>query len=214
MRYHPAMPVQHDALRGMALREAKAALRGRILAARDAMPAGERAAASAAICARIRALASWIAADHVLLTLAFRSEYDPGALIGDALAAGKTVVLPRVDEAGRVLVLHRVLDLARDIAPGYRGIPEPLAACPVIDPARIDWVLVPGVAFDWLGRRLGYGGGFYDRLLPSLRPGVPRVAGIYRLQLVDAVPAAPHDASVDAVVTEDSVIASGAGADA
>ena len=66
----------------------------------------------------------------------------------------------------------------------------------------IDWVLVPGVAFDRDGRRLGYGGGYYDRLLPLLSPRAARVAGAFDLQIVDRVPAAPHDVAVDAIVTE------------
>jgi 5-formyltetrahydrofolate cyclo-ligase len=111
------------------------------------------------------------------------------------------VVLPRVDTTRRMLVLHEVHDLARDVAPGYRGIPEPHAGAPLVAPDAIGFALVPGVAFDAGGRRLGYGGGFYDRLLPLLPAGVARVAGAFDLQLVDRVPAALHDLTVDVVVT-------------
>lgn len=202
MRYHPGMSLPDDAPRGLALREAKAALRAQILAVRDAMSGAQRGSADAAISARVLALASWQQATHVLLTAAFRSEYDPRALVDAALSAGKVVGLPRVDTRTRMLVLHRVQDPERDVSPGYRTIPEPLPHTPVLDPAHIDWVLVPGVAFDLHGRRLGYGGGFYDRLLPSLRPGSARVAAIYAMQLVASVPAAPHDTTVDLIVTE------------
>jgi len=68
--------------------------------------------------------------------------------------------------------------------------------------ASIDWVLVPGIGFDAEGRRVGYGGGYYDRLLPLLENGAARVAGAFDLQIVERVPAAPHDATVDAIVTE------------
>ena len=61
---------------------------------------------------------------------------------------------------------------------------------------------MPGVAFDADGRRLGYGGGYYDRLLPLLPPTAPRVAGAFEVQLVDCVPAAPHDIGVDCIATE------------
>jgi 5-formyltetrahydrofolate cyclo-ligase len=63
-------------------------------------------------------------------------------------------------------------------------------------------VLVPGLAFDATGRRLGYGGGYYDRLLPFLSPAAPRVAGAFEAQIVDSVPTAPHDITVDCIVTE------------
>ncbi len=63
-------------------------------------------------------------------------------------------------------------------------------------------MLVPGVAFDPYGYRIGYGGGYYDRLLPLLRRDVRRVSGAFELQVVDRVPTAPHDLTVDAIVTE------------
>jgi 5-formyltetrahydrofolate cyclo-ligase len=71
-----------------------------------------------------------------------------------------------------------------------------------VAPEAIDWVLVPGVAFDPQGGRLGYGGGYYDRLLPLLPSMTRRVAGAFELQVVERVPAAPHDLRVDAVITE------------
>ena len=101
-----------------------------------------------------------------------------------------------------MLEIHAVCDTGREIAPGYRGIPEPHADCPRVALASIDWVLVPGIAFDAEGRRVGYGGGYYDRLLPLLEKGAARVAGAFELQIVERVPAAPHDTTVDAIVTE------------
>lgn len=190
---------------GILLRDAKRKLRECIMAARDAMPAQARAEASRAIANRICGLDSWARAQVVLLTLPFRSEWDAAQVALHALAGHKTLTLPRVDPAARVLQLHHVIDLARDIVPGYLGIPEPRAACPAIDRRAIDWILVPGVAFDAAGHRLGYGGGFYDRLLLEL-PRAPRVAGAFELQLVDALPRAPHDCVVDAIVTERRVI--------
>lgn len=204
MRYHGNMSPrsEQDRPQGMALHEAKLAARTHVLAGRDGMPKAQRDAAAAAITARLTVLPSYQAASTVLLTLAFRSEWDTMPLVRQALTHGKTVALPRVDPAARMLVLHRISDAVHDIEPGYRGIPEPLATCPLVDPGEIDWVLVPGVAFDREGRRLGYGGGFYDRLLPLIRPGVARIAGAYAMQLADVVPSAPHDARVDAVITE------------
>ena len=90
-----------------------------------------------------------------------------------------------------------------DAEPGFRGIPEPRLGRPRIEPAAVDWVLVPGVAFDAAGRRLGYGGGYYDRLLPLVPAGRRRASRApSTCRSCRRVPAAPHDLAVDTVVTE------------
>ncbi|MEO8304289.1 MAG: 5-formyltetrahydrofolate cyclo-ligase [Betaproteobacteria bacterium] len=198
----PASRSDAGAPQGVALREAKLALRRVILARRDAQPAEVHAASSRSIVARIAALPRFASAKAVLLTLPFRAEWDTRPLVRAALAAGKTVVVPRVDAQSRMLDLHSIGDPERDVVAGLQGIPEPLPDRPRIPRDAIDFVVVPGVAFDYKGRRLGYGGGYYDRLLPLLSPRAARVAGAFELQLVDLVPAAPHDIAVDAIVTE------------
>jgi 5-formyltetrahydrofolate cyclo-ligase len=183
-------------------RERKRSLRDAILAMRDALDPAWREEASAAIAARIGEDAFFHRARTVLLTLPFRSEWNAMLVVERALAAGKIVAVPRVEPAERMLRAYRIADAGRDIEPGYRGIPEPRVGCPAIALDRIDWVLVPGVAFDTAGRRLGYGGGYYDRLLPFVSPTAARVAGAFDMQIVDAVPTAAHDLGVDVVVTE------------
>jgi 5-formyltetrahydrofolate cyclo-ligase len=184
------------------LLDAKRGLRARILRERDATPAEDRATASASIAALLLAREDFASSKTVLLTLPFGSEWDTRALLRAALAGAKTVALPRVNLATRMLDICAITRLEHDAAPGYRGIPEPGAHCELLGVASIDWVLVPGVAFDRTGHRIGYGGGYYDRLLPLLRADAHRVAGAFELQLVDHVPAASHDVAVDAVVTE------------
>ncbi len=210
LRYHPHMisnaAIGSDDPVGPALRDAKRVLREQVLAARDALAPPLRARLAEAIAGRIARLPSFAAAHTVLLTLAFKSEWDTLPLVHAALAAGKTVVLPRVDVGARMLGLHAIHDPAADIAPGYQGIPEPGLHCPTVAPGGVGWVLVPGVAFDPCGRRLGYGGGFYDRLLPLFAPATARVAGAFDVQIVPRVPAAPHDLAVHAIVTETRTI--------
>ncbi|HKU85750.1 MAG TPA: 5-formyltetrahydrofolate cyclo-ligase [Casimicrobiaceae bacterium] len=191
----------------MTLRDDKRTLRESVTAARDALPAVLRASASRSIADRIATLPSWRAARVVLLTLPFRSEWDARLVARDALAAGKTVTVPRVVQSSRMLRALAIEDLERDVEAGYRGIPEPRADLPAIPLDRIDWVLVPGIAFDPAGTRLGYGGGYYDRLLPLLQPPVERVAGAFEVQLVDRVPSARHDIGVDCIVTERRMLA-------
>lgn len=191
---------------GSALHAAKRELRLRILAERDALRPEERDHAARVITARILALPSFVAARTVLLTLAYGSEWDTLPLLNAALAAGKTVVLPRVDLATRMLELRSILDPVADVEYGHRDIREPMLRCPLLQPTAIDWVLVPGVAFDLTGRRLGYGGGYYDRLLPLLVPDTPLVAGAFDLQLVSNVPVGTHDLAVQLIVTESTTI--------
>ena len=191
---------------GAALHEAKRALRERITAERDALAAAARDAASGTICDRILALPSFAAAHRPLLTLPFRSEWNTRALLEAALARGDEVLLPRVDERKRMLDLFAVEDIERDTAPGYCGIPEPRETLPRRTIHDIDFVLVPGVAFDERGHRLGYGGGYYDRLLALLPPGVAKVAGAFDCQMTASIPHAPHDLAVDVIVTPSRVI--------
>jgi 5-formyltetrahydrofolate cyclo-ligase len=191
-------------------RDAKRLMRERILRARDALPPESRLRFGNAIVAALAEREDFRHARTALLSLAFRSEWETRPLLAAALALGKTVVVPRVDRPSRMLELHAISDLGRDIAPGYLGIDEPLPHCASVEPTAIDWVLVPGVAFDLSGHRIGYGGGYYDRLLPSLRRDAPRIAGAFELQIVERIQAAPHDVRIDAIVTEARTIVPGA----
>jgi 5-formyltetrahydrofolate cyclo-ligase len=200
-----------SALTGSALHEAKRAMRAQMIAARDALADDVRAAASQSIGVRIQALPSYLTARVVLVTLPFASEWDSRPFAIAALASGRTLVVPRVNGATRMLELHAIGDIAADVRPGYRGIPEPLPTMPRIAAAAIDWVLVPGVAFGRDGSRLGYGGGYYDRLIATLDPATVLIAGAFDVQIAERIPAAAHDLRVDMVVTETRVLPAGAG---
>jgi len=190
-------------------RDAKRALRERVLRSRDALPAEARLRFGDAIVAALCARGDFRGARIVLLSLAFRSEWDTRPLFAIARALGKTTVAPRVNREKRMLELHVVEDPERDVAPGHLGIDEPLPHCRSVGLEAIDWVLVPGVAFDLAGHRIGYGGGYYDRLLPGLRADARRIAGAFELQIVERVPAAAHDVKVGAIVTEERTIVPG-----
>lgn len=168
---------------------------------RAAMVLDYRRVADAAIAHRLREVVAGAAV--VAAYAALEEEVRLDALLVAWLEEGKEVLLPRVDGPGSI-VLHRVSDLDQDLEPGLFGVREPLASCPVGDPGSVNAVLVPGVAFDRAGGRIGYGGGFYDRLLPGL-PAAVSVGVCYEAQLVDRVAREPHDVSVDAVVTEGDV---------
>jgi 5-formyltetrahydrofolate cyclo-ligase len=184
--------------------EAKAALRREILARRDAVPPDVRARRSAAALARVAALPAFRRARVVLAYASFGSEVDTRPFLRRVLLSGRTLVLPRIERAARRLALHEVESLDRDLQPGPWGIPEPVPGrCRPAAPGTIGFVLVPGVAFDPDGGRVGHGGGYYDRLLAAWpRPAPPLVAAAFELQVVPAVPVLPADHRVDLVVTE------------
>lgn len=180
----------------------KNSIRRLALLRRGRIDPSERAALGAAVCKRLLDLPEVRDAGTVLAFVSIRSEVPTGRLLETILGAGKTLLLPSVAEGG-TLRASAVASLD-ELAPGYRGIPEPRAPRPV-DPATADVIVVPGVAFDPAGGRLGYGGGFYDALLRSVR-GVPRVGICFETQVVDRVPMEEHDERVDVLVTEERTI--------
>ncbi len=181
----------------------KRELRRTIIAARDALPPDRRRELSAAICRRVAASPEFVRSRFALLFASFGSEVDTGNLLRIALAEGKRVALPRVEPATRALELREVRSLEDDLAPGLWSIPEPIPErCPLVSPEALDFVLVPGVAFDRERRRLGYGGGYYDRLLGAVPPGAAAIAVCFGLQIVPVVPAAEHDRHVPVIITE------------
>ena len=183
-------------------------LRAAMLSRRKALSGAEAEALSARIAARIRAMPPWAGAAVVLAYMPVQGEVDVRPLLDELWARGTKVLLPRC-RAGE----PGVMDLAcatcvEDIRPGAYGIPEPDPdACPAEGEARPDLILTPGVAFDRKGFRLGFGGGYYDRLLagPDLA-GALTAAPAYGFQVVEALPADPWDKPIHCVITEDETI--------
>ncbi|MEW5903560.1 MAG: 5-formyltetrahydrofolate cyclo-ligase [Pseudomonadota bacterium] len=186
----------------------KQALRQRIIAAREKLGAVERLRLSRDILDAIRAMPAYRQAKCVLAYLDFGTELETGHWVAQALRDGKRVLLPRVNRASQHLDLYPVSDLEQDVAPGTWGIREPLPERCNKEEAlgTIDFVLLPGVAFDREGGRLGYGGGFYDKLLARLPHQPLLVAGAFALQVVDDIPLEPTDRKVDWLVTEHETI--------
>lgn len=186
-----------------ALRDDKQKLRTRLLSLRTALDRAEHARLCGLITARLLGLPEFERAGCVLAYLSFGSEFDTGEFVRSLQARGCALVLPRIDVARRTLTLHRVSDPEADTLPGVWGIREPdPQRCPNADQADIDAVLVPGVGFTAAGGRLGYGGGFYDRLLRGWPGRVPLVGPAFELQVIEDLPLGPDDEPIDTVVTE------------
>ena len=185
--------------------DGKKEIRQRILGLRNALPPEMIAAASTEIVRRLTGLPGIRAAATLMVYLSFGSEVDTDALIRWGWAEGKRIAVPLCSPEGCCLTPCLIGDFA-ELEKGHYGIREPRATClRPADPGRIDAVLVPAVAFDSRGYRVGYGGGYYDRFLPRI-PRAVRIGVAFAGQVVAAVPAEAHDLPVDLIVTEEGLI--------
>jgi len=173
----------------------KKALRSQIKAAKKAMTPDEIEGLSASLCRQFLETDEYRKASTVYGYLPYNQEVRTWLLLKQALKDGKKVAVPKVygDEMRFIY-----LDDLGAVSDGYAGIPEPIADEPVAnDPTAL--VLMPGLAFDREGHRIGYGGGFYDRFLEN-EPNHPTVALCYRFQLLEHVDTEEHDIPVDRVL--------------
>ena len=178
----------------------KSALRQSALRARRMLDASERRQASVQAANRLAALPEMRRARTVLLYAALQDEADPSSLLPRLQERRVRTLFPRV--RGEVLELVEARDLGT-LTLGFRGIHEPVGR--PVSPEVVDLAVIPGVAFDAAGGRLGQGGGHYDRLIPQLAATCMRVGFCFSCQMAARIPREPHDQTVDAVVTERAV---------
>jgi len=186
------------------IRSAKKQMRAAMRAVVDQMSAEQRHAGSVAACNRAIALDAFRHATTVMLYLPITSEVDVTSIAVRCFREGKTVCVPRVDWKRHDMHAVEVSSLDdRVLEVDEHGVRTPREGQP-IPPAMIDLVIVPGLAFDQCGMRLGRGGGYYDRFLARLKPaaGTVTVGIVFDQQIVDEVPAAAHDLAVDKVITD------------
>jgi len=181
---------------------AKLALRNRMRMVREAIPSSACEARSAEIAKRLLLLEEFDRASTVLAFAPIRNEVRTRSSMQAAWAAGKHVALPRVVEDE--LTLRRV-DGHTVLIEGAFGVSEPPEDTPSVEASEVDFALVPALAVDPRGYRIGYGGGYYDRLIPQLRNARTCVVA-YDFQLISEVPELPFDVAVDLVVTDERVI--------
>lgn len=178
----------------------KAEIRQRRRSVRRAMPHEARLARSSAICRRIIELPEWESARTVLAFVSMRTEVQTQEAVEAARAAGKRVAAPRMapDFTDLEVVEWRAEDTLEESGQMFL---QPPPSAPYVPYDEIDLVIVPALAADERGYRIGYGKGYYDRLLPKL-PRALRAAVIFDFELVAEVPERPYDAPVDVVVTD------------
>jgi 5-formyltetrahydrofolate cyclo-ligase len=183
------------------LKRAKRAVRARVLGRRDEIDGGERSRRGEMILDRFLSLPEVDAARTVMAFWAFGSEVPTDPLISRLVERGVTVALPRIVDG---LLEPRTWRPGEPVTQTHFGAREPREGR-VMAPGEIDVVAVPGVAFDRRGGRVGYGGGFYDRFLPSTR--ALRAAIAFEVQVEEALlPGGAFDLPVDVIVTESEAI--------
>ena len=182
--------------------ELKDAIRAAMRAQFSASDGDDRAARSTSICQRLISSRVFEDAMTVMLYMPMRSEVDVIGVALEAFRRGKTVCLPRVEPGRDTMSVVATRSFDNDeMHPDAAGVRSPRGGARVPE-AAIDLVVVPGVAFDLNGGRLGRGGGFYDRFLSSLPTTTATIGICFDWQIVDVVPADSRDTPVHAVVTD------------
>lgn len=173
---------------------------------RNSLDRDELQMKSSAIFERLCSMEEYENAGVVLAYMSFGNEVMTQAFIQKCLSDGKRAALPRVGEAdgaGRRLSVYEIRNMSHDIKAGFKGIPEPDPSCSYpVEPDKIDLAVIPGVAFDPDGNRLGYGAGYYDRFLPLLRADCLKAGVAFELQIAGKLPAYEHDFRLDMIITE------------
>ncbi len=180
-------------------RRLKDTLRQKASARVKELTAAQRTTASAQARALLAQQALWQNAHSILFFAPMPEEVDVWPLLDQALAAGRIVALPRFIARTKNYVACRVRDIAQDVAVGYYGIREPVERCAQWRLHQVDLILVPGVAFDLHGGRLGRGRGYYDQLLKAVRGTTCGVA--FDEQIVDEIPVEAHDVRLNYLLT-------------
>ena len=192
----------------MSVQAMKQAIRQRIIAGRKQIPILLQASLSDEIARRIQLMPMYQAARVVLGYMNFGAEFVSDKWAQQVLAEGKQLLLPKVNLETQMLDVYRVVSLQDDLAPGLWGIREPVPErCLKMEVSgSIDFILLPGVAFGRNGARLGYGGGFYDKLIARLPPHPALVGAAYEMQIIEDIPQEATDRRVQWLVTEKETI--------
>jgi 5-formyltetrahydrofolate cyclo-ligase len=190
----------------------KKRLREKLLKRRDSIPPEQKVLQETSIERKLFDLDIFKKSTCILMYVSFRSEVNTRRFLDDILKMGKKLILPVVDARHKGLKLYEVKDDS-ELAPGYMGIPEPnVRENRRVTIKDVDLVVIPGTGFDIQGNRLGYGGGYYDRLLSfeskqlAEVEHIPTVALAFEEQIGEEIPAEPHDIQVDMIITDKRLI--------
>jgi len=181
----------------------KTTIRKEILEKRKSQDPQVSAAQSRSITGTLIGRKEFQTANRILIYLSKDGEVGTDHLLGRAFELGKRVCVPVVDRGNDELRISELPGPEIDFLLGAFGVREPAEGdLNFVTPDKIDLVVVPGLAFDRRGGRIGYGKGYYDRLLSRLSSQVPRIALAFEFQVLDTVPQDVNDIQVDTIITE------------
>jgi 5-formyltetrahydrofolate cyclo-ligase len=182
----------------------KKEIRKKILLLRDSIDESLRQMKDKKIFDRLINLPEFIAANKILLYASFKSEVSTADLLKYCIKLNKTIVFPKVDKINNFLVLYKINSI-NNLKKGYMGIPEPEVSEEYkVNVNDLDLIIVPGVAFDEKCNRLGYGKGFYDKLLKGIDKTIIGLA--YEEQIVQSLIVEKHDIRINKIVTDKRII--------
>jgi 5-formyltetrahydrofolate cyclo-ligase len=189
------------------IKAAKEQIRKEIAKALNGFTEKQRAEKTRAIEAKLFEFANFLEARIVLLYIDGENEVRTKNIIKRAYSFQKIVVLPAFD-SGRIKVTTLKVDHPdKDLLPGPRGVAQPNPArCKPVPLQKIDIAIIPGVAFDEKGARIGSGHGYYDRFIPDLPGTTRKVALAFEEQIIPLVPTESHDKHVDIIITDKRII--------
>jgi 5-formyltetrahydrofolate cyclo-ligase len=185
----------------------KSEIRRHALEIRDNISAESRLLKDIEIAERFQSLYIYQVSQTIMFFTSFKSEVNTFFLIDCALSQGKQVIVPKVLRDEKRLILFEIKDILKDLKSGYMGILEPdFPITQSFNSNNLDIIVMPGAAFDLNKNRLGYGGGYYDRLISEITNRPKLIALAYHEQIIGKVPVETHDIRVDMIITDSAII--------
>ena len=189
------------------IRATKDQIRSDTVAEIDALSKDELTAKIKAIEKRLFEFANFLESRIILMYVGGQSEIPTGDILERAYEYGKVVVLPTFETESLKMNLMKVDNLGQDLRDGPRGVAEPNPdRCKRVPIEKVDIAIIPGIAFDEKGARIGTGRGYYDRLIPNLSITTRKVALALEEQMVPQIPMESHDKFVDIIITDKRIV--------
>ncbi|MBP1890091.1 5-formyltetrahydrofolate cyclo-ligase [Clostridium moniliforme] len=187
----------------MNIKELKKEIRKSIIGKRNKIKNKDKTSMDNKIIESFKKEDSYKKARGIFIYIGFGSEINTKVIIEDALKKGKEVYVPKVK--GKEMLLIKIDSLENLVTSSY-GILEPIGDNNNFDVDKLDLLVMPGVAFDNSGNRIGYGGGYYDRFLEKNKTNAEKIALAYEFQILNSINNEKHDVKVDKIITEERII--------